>query len=157
MLSHSTFIRRKLSLTIATICLVSFPALAADHHHSDAPTQLSGVPSTKLATDETLRAGMTNVAELMNRWEAIARAQPKTTDYAELAQGVRKELSNVIARCKLPPVSDNAFHAILKDLNSSLDLMASPRLDLQKTGALGLKQALRNYARYFDHPGWKVD
>jgi hypothetical protein len=157
MLSHSIFIRRKLSLTIATMCLVSFPVLAADHHHADAPTQLSGVPSTKLATDETLRAGMTNVAELMNRWEAIPRAQPKTTDYAELAQGVRKELSNVIAKCKLPPASDNAFHAILKDLNSSLDLMVSPRLDLQKTGALGLKQALRNYGRYFDHPGWKVD
>jgi hypothetical protein len=63
-----------------------------------------------------------------------------------------------VKNCKLSKEADAAFHTIvLADLSQSAELMrTSPKLKVQRAGALGVLQALRNYGEYFQHPGWSV-
>jgi hypothetical protein len=116
-------------------------------------------PSQKLATDEVLRRGMDNIRQVMiaNR-EAIENERLSTQDYQRLAAAVDKEAADIVKNCKLSKEADMAFHSIvLADLTQSTELMrASPKVQVQRAGALGVLQSLRNYGEYFEHPGWDM-
>lgn len=109
----------------------------------------------KFATDEVLRQGMTKIAALLDKsWKDIQDGQLKGPAYVELAGQVEGEVANIVKNCKLDEHADHAFHEILSDLNQSAGLMRRTKPEIQRTGGLALAQALRNYAKYFDHPGW---
>jgi hypothetical protein len=145
--------KRTLALAVAAICLTPVSLLADGH--SQRAEHRSSVPAKKLETDERLRAGMSRIsASLGAQWESIRRSSLKSTDYVNLAKDIGTELSDVVAKCKLPAETDRVFHEVLADMNRSLDLMNAPRPELQRSGALALAQTLRNYGAAFDHPGW---
>ena len=86
--------------------------------------------SKKFTTDTTLRQGMTNIASLLDKsWADIQASRLKGPAYV-------------------------ALHEIIFDINQSIGLMQRTKPEIQRTGAIALAQALRNYAKYFDHPGW---
>lgn len=144
-------------LALSACCLASSPLLAEGHSHKDAAATPLAAPTKKLPTDATLRSGMGKVAEVVGtRWPSIIDSRLTGPDYVSLAKAVRGELATVIANCRLPRASDQTFHEILKDMEYALELMESPRMNLQRTGAFALGQALGNYGRYFDHPGWPL-
>jgi hypothetical protein len=113
----------------------------------------------KLATDEVLRRGMDNIRQVMlaNR-EAIETERLSAQDYQRLAAAVDKEAADIVKNCKLGKEADKAFHAIvLADLTQSTGLMrTSPKVQVQRAGAFGVLQSLRNYGEYFQHPGWDI-
>jgi hypothetical protein len=115
--------------------------------------------SQKLATDEVLRRGMGNIRQLMiaNR-EAIENDRLSTQDYQRLAAAVNKEAADIVKNCKLSKEADKAFHSIvLADLTQSTELLrASPKVQVQRAGAFGVLQSLRNYGEYFQHAGWDM-
>ena len=125
--------------------------------HGAAPTLNQG---RKWATDDVLRRGMESIRQAMlaNR-EAIEKARLGTQDYQRLAATVSKETSNIVKNCTLSKGTDAAFHSIvLADLLHSTELMRiSPKVEVQRAGALGVLQSLRNYGEYFQHPGWTID
>ncbi len=125
--------------------------------HSAAPALKQG---QKWATDEVLRRGMDTIRQAMlaNR-EAIEKERLSTPDYQRLAATVSKETTNIVKNCKLSKEADAAFHSIvLADLMQSTELMrTSPKVQVQRVGALGVQQSLRNYGKYFQHPGWSID
>jgi hypothetical protein len=112
-----------------------------------------------LATDEVLRRGMDNIRQVMiaNR-EAIENERLSTQDYQRLAAAVNKEAADIVKNCKLSKEADKAFHSIvLADLTQSTELMrASPKVQVQRAGAFGVLQSLRNYGEYFQHAGWDM-
>ena len=59
---------------------------------------------------------------------------------------------------KLGKDAETAFHlVVMVDLNHSVELMLKSRdVKLQRVGALGVLQILRNYGTYFQHPEWSV-
>lgn len=125
--------------------------------HSAAPALK---PGQKWATDEVLRRGMNTIRQAMlaNR-EAIETERLGVQDYQRLAATVSKETTHIVKNCKLSKESDAAFHSIvLADLLHSTELMRiSPKVQVQRAGALGVLQSLRNYGEYFQHPGWTID
>ena len=127
-----------------------------DEGHRAAPALKQG---QKWATDESLRGGMNNIRQTMiaNR-EAIEQERLSTQDYQRLAEAVGKETADIVKNSTLSKEADAAFHAIvLTDLTQSTELMrASPKVQAQRVGALGVLQSLRNYGEYFQHPGWDL-
>src|SRR5512139_3489096 len=141
--------------------LISLAAPA--YGEEQTPKQGAAAPalrqSQKLATDEVLRRGMGNIRQLMNaNREAIENERLSTQDYQRLAAAVDKEAADIVKNCKLSKEADKAFHSIvLADLTQSTELMrTSPKVQVQRAGAFGVLQSLRNYGEYFQHPGWDM-
>jgi hypothetical protein len=109
----------------------------------------------KFATDDVLRQGMVNIAVLFDAsWPAIRDDKLQGAAYRKLADDIAAQTQQIVRNCKLDARSDKAFHVVLSDINQSLEMMRRDKLAIQRSGALALAQALRNYAKYFDHPGW---
>jgi hypothetical protein len=112
-----------------------------------APTQKSEVNSTEItlnaaqpkwATDEAVRQGMENIHQAMTAsQEGIAKERLRAQDYQRLAETIDKNV------------------AIMMDLSQSTELMRSgSKVPLQRAGAFGVIQSLRNYGQHFQHPDW---
>ena len=111
--------------------------------------------SKKFTTDTTLRQGMTNIASLLDKsWADIQASRLKGPAYVALGGQVEGEVATIVKNCKLDKRADHALHEIIFDINQSIGLMQRTKPEIQRTGAIALAQALRNYAKYFDHPGW---
>lgn len=124
----------------------------SDHHGGYTLNQ-----GKKWETDEALRQGMDHIRHLMAAsQDGIDKGRLGTRDYQRLAEAVDKTVAGIVENCKLPKEADAAFHKIvMADLLHSAELMrASPKVQVQRAGALGVLQSLKNYGAYFQHPGW---
>ncbi len=137
-----------IGLILAALTLGTGAVRADSHQHSPAAPSAgkTSAPVKKFATDESLRKGM----------EAIAALAGNQTAYKEAAGKIEAQIHAIEKNCKLDPKADTALHEIIADMNHALLLMRGAKLEVQKSGVLALKQALRNYGNYFDHPGWSV-
>lgn len=110
--------------------------------------------------DKVLRLGMDNIRQVMIKsQDDIEKDRLGSQDYQRLVDEVDKTVANIVKNCKLNKEADAAFHAIvLVDLTRSTELMRiSPKTQVQRAGALGVLQSLRNYGEYFQHPGWRLN
>lgn len=148
------------SVFICSLALPAVPALAdGPQRVASGAAEAAAKPAAfkRWPTDPALRQGMDNVARLLaGQWPAIRQAQLPGPAYLELADKVTAQIAGSIRNRQLPPAADGIFQDIQADMNRSVDLMRSPKPGLQRAGALGLAQALRNYGKYFDHPGWSA-
>jgi uncharacterized protein with PIN domain len=137
------------------------PALAqtATHDHgAAAPHRLTLNQGHRWATDEPLRAGMGRIRGLVEPQLAAAHAGKLTpVQYRELATQVETEVGGIVANCKLEPKADAMLHLVIADIGAGTDTMAGK--DAKTRPALGLvkvAQAVNQYGRHFDHPGFKA-
>ncbi len=110
--------------------------------------------------DVVLRQGMEAIRQAVTaNQEAIEKNRLGTQDYQRLADTVDRNLASIVKNSRLTKDVDAAFHTIvLADLAHGTKLIhTSPKIQIQRAGALGLLQALRNYGTYFQHPGWRMD
>ena len=120
-------------------------------------TTASSTARKPYVTDEQVRVGMASIRQKMAAQEArIAKEQLSAHDYAALAQSIEADMQAHLARRNLPKAAAIAFNgSIWQDLSYCVGLMREGRsVAVQRTGALGVQQVLRNYPQYFDHPGW---
>lgn len=161
-----------LSVLSVLACLaalpLSVPAAVAHEHHAAAESSTAGnagAPtarrdarpgvSRKFATDENLRQGMLAIAQLYEKaWSAVESGQMQAADYKTVTENIDRQTADIIKNCKLDARSDKALHEILYDIRKAEELMLRAQPMIARTGVIALGQALRNYARYFDHPGW---
>ncbi len=156
--------------TLATLALVGAFALsaaafspailAADEHahgHGAAPMKLQLDHGKKWKTDEALRRGMSSIQETVHGAAApLHKGTAKPEAYAELGNRVEADVGRIVKECKLPPEADAQLHVVVAELIAGADAMKSARDG--KAGRAGLVKvdgALKSYAKYFDHPGWK--
>ncbi len=155
------------------VCWAGFamPALAQhaqhqkQHEHTHAPQAASTAAKSlkagqKWQTDAPMREAMDGIRKAMMAVQADVAAQRlDASGYAKLAGTIQKNTDDIVARCKLTPDADKAFHAaVLAPLTNDADTMRnSPKLDVKRVAALGVMQTLRHYGTYFDHPGWSLD
>jgi hypothetical protein len=144
----------------ATLAIASLPARAADpHRHGhDAPAaSLKLNNGKKWGTDEPLRRGMSSIREAVHGAPApLHKGTAKPEAYAEVASRVEADVGRIVKECKLPPEADAQLHLVIADVIAGADAMKGAKD--AKTGRAGLIKvdgALKSYARYFDHPGWK--
>ena len=129
------------------------PSSAAKTQNSTRAAQ----PVKKWDADESTRRAMLSIRHtLTSKQTGIDTHQLKAEDYRQLAQTIEATLADLAKNRSLPNDAATAFHLVVQiDLNHSLELMRSASTtDLQRVGALGVRQTLRNYGEYFQHPGW---
>jgi hypothetical protein len=147
-----------LGLILGTMAMGGGSAWADADSHQHAPAARAeshgkSAPFKKFATDEALRKGMDNIATLAASLPKTASESPA---YGETAGKIEAQIAAIVKNCRLDEKADRALHEIIADMNHALVLMRGNKPEVQKTGLLALKQALRNYGTYFEHPGWSA-
>lgn len=130
-------------------------------HHSDGagePMRLELNHGKKWETDKPLRDGMTRIAQLMEAdIPAIHESKLNDAAYLMLSQKVTLELNQIFKNCKLKPEADTALHVILAQIIAGTTQMKSEKQGSGKpAGAVKVIGAIEQYAKFFDHPGWKA-
>ena len=140
--------------------ILSPMTLAADpHSHGQdaAPAKLQLDQGKKWATDEPLRKGMSSIYEAVHGAPApLHKATAKPEAYAEVGNRIEADVGRIVKDCKLPPAADAQLHLVIADVIAGADAMKGAKT--AKAGQAGLIKvngALKNYGKYFDHPGWK--
>jgi hypothetical protein len=136
-------------------CCAMFAAPVGAAPSASVAKPIASAATQKLATDAALRQGMANVASLLDKsWGDLQVGRLKEADATGLIRQVEAEAAGIVKNCQLDGRADRALHEILSDINQALLLIGNKKPDIQRSGGLALAQALRNYSRYFDHPGW---
>lgn len=135
-------------------------AMAEEHtheHNAAAPQALQLNQGSKWATDEFLRQGMSRIHESFSAESpAISSSKMTPERYQVLAQKINTQIAWLVQNCKLDTQTDAMLHLILAELIDGAEAMAGKKSGVQPhEGALKVRQALDNYASYFDHPGWQ--
>ena len=121
------------------------------------PAAATGKPETfkKFVTDEALRQGMASIATTIgNSSKDVQENRLTGPTYVEMARQIESQIASIVKNCKLDKRADHTLHEIIFDLNQSIGMMRQAKQEVQRAGALAATQALRNYAKYFDDPGW---
>lgn len=124
-------------------------------HASSAVTTLNS--GNKWETDDAVRKGMENIHQAMTTsQQGIAKEQLSAQDYQQLADTIDKNLAAIVNTRHVSKEAETAFHlVVMMDLTQSTALMRSAlKVQLQRAGAFGVQQSLRNYGQHFQHPGW---
>ncbi|MGE5115377.1 MAG: hypothetical protein ACM3N6_02675 [Betaproteobacteria bacterium] len=125
-----------------------------DHGHAAAAKPLPS--GQRWATDAPLREGMTKMrSALESRLEAIHGDTLANDQYKTLAQITETQIAHIVANCKLPPDADAALHGVIAKMGEGADAMSGKSKAKPREGAVLLAEALDEYGRTFDHPGWK--
>lgn len=149
----STAIAAALAFGVAT-----GPAQAQTHAHDAAtPAKLSLDHGKKWTTDGALRAGMSRIRTLVEPQLGAAHAsQLSPAQYAALAGQVETEVGGIVANCKLEPQADAMLHLLIGEIGAGTDAIAgkTPARTTQD-GLIQVAAAVNDYARHFNHPGFK--
>lgn len=147
------------------IAVVSSPVAATfaadahqvDHHHAESAVKLQLDAGKKWETDPPLRLSMAGLRKsFAGKISAIYAVKLSTKDYVDLSESVRSSVSNIVAQCKLPPAADAQLHVIVGDLMLAADQMSGKeKPDTARNGAIKVIEALNNYPKYFNDPGFQ--
>ncbi|MCL4779985.1 MAG: DUF3365 domain-containing protein [Gammaproteobacteria bacterium] len=142
----------------AMLLLASFSGLAQHEHEHEAAAAAGPLlaPGEKWATDAPLRSGMEQIRRLVAVPQATVVAGSALTpaDARQLAEGVRYQVDELIRNCKLEPAADAALHLLIADMLQGLDELAGEPPSV--LGLARIQNAIRQYPRYFSHPGWEA-
>lgn len=154
----------KIQATVVSVLVSAFAfaatgnALAADPHQHAAgePAKLVLDHGKKWATDAPLRTGMTAIRDaLAAKHEAIHKGRLAPADYKALGDTVEAQVASIVGQCKLEPAADANLHLVIAELLAGADAMQGKSKTTPAAGAAKVLNALNQYGKYFDHPGWK--
>jgi hypothetical protein len=134
----------------------ALPSVAQDHaaHHATPPAATATRPDhgQRWGSDAALRKGMEEIRAAVGALQHYQHGHIGPEQAATLATRVEAQVAYLVANCTLEPQADAALHAIIaKLLQGAAALKTDPRnLDAIAT----LRQALQDYPRQFDDPGW---
>lgn len=148
--------RRTLTaLTILVCCLGTGThtvwAQEGDHasHHAAGVQHLELNHGKKWATDANLRLGMERIRD------ALPAGKVSAGQYRALAQSVNDQISFMAQNCRLDQQTDAMLHLVLADLVAGADAISTSGDEhSMHHGAEKISNALKDYATYFEHPGW---
>lgn len=146
------------ALLTAAVSVGTARAQASTHHHEAAsPHKLTLNHGRKWPTDESLRAGMARIRDVLEPQLGAAHAGQLTPEqYKALADQIETEVGAIVANCKLEPQADAMLHLVITDLGDGTDAMKGKNTQLGPApGLVKVTQAVNQYSRYFDHPGFK--
>lgn len=151
-MSMPSFLPLVAALALAPVATVQ--AAPRDQGHAGHAVEAIATPAQRWATDAPLRAGMREigaVVEALGHYEA-GHMGP---DQAVLLAGqVPGHIAGIVANCRLEPEADAALHVVLAGLSRGADALARDPADL--AAIQSMRQALADYARLFDDPGFEL-
>ena len=158
--------KRKLNLAalaaaLGTAAFLALPAgaIADVHKHEHGAAEVHKLTlnqGKKWATDEPLRKGMAEIRGLVDAQHAgIHKGTLKPADYAALGEKIEAQVGYVVANCKLDPEADANLHIVVGEILAGVEAMKGKEKKSLRVGAGKVVDALNDYGKYFDHPGWK--
>lgn len=134
---------------------------ASEHQHhshaSSAPQTLQLNAGSKWKTDATLRQVMNDINQAMTKaLPRIHRNEFSNEGYQALARTIGQEVAHAVEHCKLEPKADGMLHLLIAELMGGAEAMEGKTTASRKAGAVRVREALRTYGKYFQHPGWTV-
>ncbi len=128
------------------------PASAQQHAHPTSAAAASATPAQRYVTDATLRQQMREIHGAVATLERGQGDQASPQQTTRLADQVTGNVNTIIVNCKLPPDADAALHLIIGPLlRDASALKANPA---RRGAVAGMREALQQYARQFDDPGF---
>lgn len=147
-----------LALALAGLLATATAAEPGHHHHHQAaaaPQQLALDNGSKWQTDQPLRDGMNRMRQLLApQLAAIHHGRLGDAAYRQLGGQIEQQLADIVANCKLSPKADAMLHLLVAELQTGAAAMQGKGTLQPAAGAHKVVQALNNYGRYFQHPGW---
>lgn len=126
---------------------------SAEHQHGDMHAILRLDQGKPWATDAALVEGMERIRVAVNKASALPVLDADSA--AELAQSVQGQVDFLIANCRLEPDADATLHVFIAQLlKAAAELQENPASTL---ALAQMHQTLREYPRYFAHPGWRAE
>jgi hypothetical protein len=142
-------------LSLALVALLGAPAasaLAQQHAHAAPPASTTAAPAQPYVTNATLRQQMREIHGVVQALDHYEHDHITPELAARLADQVTGHVNTIIVNCKLPPDADEALHHIIGPLlQGASALKANPQ---QRDAIAGMHEALDQYARQFDDPGF---
>ncbi len=129
-----------------------------EHDHHDHATQETGGlvlnEGQRWATDAALREGMERVrATFVEALPAYQRGEFSPEAATEAARAIEDHVAFLVENCKLEPAADAVLHVLVAELlQGAAGLRQAPQ---SGEGLPRIHGVLRDYPRYFDHPGWQ--
>lgn len=138
------------------LCAMAWPAVAQDHaaHHPTTPATTAAQPGPRQrwATDAPLRKGMAEIRTAVDALRHYEHGSIGPEQAATLATAVEAQVAYLVANCRLEPEADAALHAIIARLMQGAAALKADATDMAAVATL--RQALEDYPRQFDDPGW---
>jgi hypothetical protein len=158
--------KTKCSILLAALALVvsatTHAAASTERHHHDGhgsiePQKLQLNSGKKWAIDEPLRQAMNDINQAMAKaLPLIHKNQFGNGDYQALATTVSQKVAYAVEHCKLEPKADAMLHLVIADLMAGAETMEGKTANSRHDGAVRVREALKAYGEYFQHPGWEV-
>ena len=138
------------NLLLAALLAVAAPqpglAASASHDHGDPHHRGTLATGTAvMATDIPLREGMDGIRQRAHGLHSPA------VDTLDVAAAIEEHVAFIVDNCRLPAAADAALHVILAQVLNGVEQL---RAGEAEAAAATLEQALGDYGRHFDHPGW---
>ena len=147
------------SFTAALICSLGFATLvqaAPTHQHAGHVVHAAvPVPAQRWATDAPLRDGMGRVHAALDELRHYEMGHMSQTMALDRVATIEKATAYMFANCKLAPAADAALHGMLVPLLAATQTFKKHPQEMAAVAVM--RDAVVNYPRYFDDPGWTAD
>jgi hypothetical protein len=164
--SKGSPMKTRCSILLAALALVvsatSHAAATTDGHphasHGSANLQkLQLNAGKKWASDALLRQTMNDINQAMAKaLPLIHKNRFGNGDYQALATTVSQKVAYAVEHCKLEPKADAMLHLVIAELIAGAETMEGKTAKPRRDGAVRIREALKVYGEYFQHPGWEV-
>lgn len=126
---------------------------AAHEHEAAGVTALALNDGKRWDTDQALRTGMQRIRDAAA--PVLGARPPEVTQAAAagLSAAIQENVTYLIQNCKLAPKADATLHVLITDFLRGAELLKNDPHSAE--GATLIREALRQYPDYFDHPGWQ--
>ncbi len=144
---------RNLLLPFALLCAAGSPAFAQDHaHHMPQAAVARDAPAQRWLADAPLREGMGRIGRTVATFEHHEHEHMNPGQAVALVDLLEQDVQFLIANCKLEPEADMALHMIIAKLSLAAQAVKADPDDRSTIPAM--REALRDYERQFDDPGF---
>jgi hypothetical protein len=143
-------------LLLAGLASLVLPAMAQHHHdaHPAWDATHAAVPAQRYASDSALREGMSHIRAALDELAHYEMGHMPKSIAIERVDAIHAATESIFANCKLPADADSALHGMLVPLLKGIQAFRDNPDDTSTIATL--RQALADYPRVFDDPGWPL-
>jgi hypothetical protein len=145
----------RLGVMAALLSAVLFAATQAGAAAAAEP--IASEQNARWETDEPVRGAMKAVRDLVLRDHSLVTHRRMPPAGARAFHGVIKTVvERMLAETKAAPGARAALEPIAREIVAGAEAVAGMKKDVEPIdGIVAIDEALADYARRFDHPGWQ--
>lgn len=144
---------RSLLFLLVLLCAAGSPVSAQEHaHHMSPATVAQDAPAQRWLADAPLREGMGRIGRTVATFQHYEHGHMDLKQAVALATLVEQDIQFLVGNCRLEPAADTALHAIIAKLSLAAQAVKADPGDSSTIPSM--RQALRDYQRQFDDPGF---